>query len=193
MHEGYAPVAPRSSQNIRNPLFGVYCLLVAQGLTFLGFCTVFLFFLLTGRGWHPGGRPPIDIVAPTINMIVLLVSSVTMRWAGLSLRHNKLGRTKLALLLTLILGGIFLADQIYSFFRIGLASGSSIFIAVFYILIIFHAVHTVAGLIFLGITLNRTQAGDFSPVRHVGFDACELFWHFVAWIWAVLYVLLFVF
>jgi cytochrome c oxidase subunit 3 len=95
--------------------------------------------------------------------------------------------------LTLILGGIFLADQIYSFFRIGLASGSSIFIAVFYILIIFHAVHTVAGLIFLGITLNRTQAGDFSPVRHVGFDACELFWHFVAWIWAVLYVLLFVF
>jgi heme/copper-type cytochrome/quinol oxidase subunit 3 len=193
MHEGYAPVAPRSSQHIRNPLFGVYCLLVTQGLMFLGFCTAFVFFLLNGRGWYPGGRPPLDMLILSINLGVLLISSGTMRWAGISLRRNKLKHTKIALFSTLILGGIFLADQIYSFFRIGLASGSSVFIAVLYILIIFHAVHTLAGLIFLGITLNRTQAGDFSPVRHVSFDACELFWHFVVWIWAVLFIVLFVF
>lgn len=191
MDEGYAPVAPRSSQHIRNPLFGVYCLLVTQGLMFLGFCTVFLFFLVTGRGWYAGARPEINMMMLVINLFVLLASSGTVRWAGISLRHNKLGRTKIALLSTLVLGGIFLSDQIYIFFQLALPSGSSIFIAVLYILIIFHALHSIAGLIFLGITLNRTQAGDFSPVRHVSFDACELFWHFVVWIWAVLFIVLF--
>lgn len=191
MENGFVGAAPRTSSRPRNPLLGTYCLVFSQAIMFLGFCSVFLFFQLEGRGWPPPGSPRLSLVLPTINMLVLLASSATMRWAGRSLRRDRLHITKVALFVTMLLGGLFLADQMYSFFRIGLPTGSSLYIAILYILIAMHAIHTVGGLIFLGINLNRTQAGDFTPVRHVGFDAGEIFWHFVVWIWAVLFVLLF--
>lgn len=191
MQEGFVGVAPRSSRRPRHPLLGLYCFILSQALMFLGFCTVFLFFQLNGRGWPPAGSPQLSLVMPTINLLVLLASSLTMRWSGFTLRREKLHITKVALLTTMLLGGLFLADQVYSFIRIGLPSGSSLYIAMLYILIAMHALHTIGGLIFLGVNLNRTQVGDFNATRHVGFDAGEIFWHFVVWIWAVLFVLLF--
>ena len=191
MQEGFIGFAPHSSKRPRHPLIGMFCLIAAQAFLFLGLCSMFLFFQLSGKGWPPPGSPRLTLTQPIINLAVLLLSSVAMRWAGWSVRKNNMRALSIGLLLSLLLGGLFLANQVYSFFEIGLPIGTSLYIAILYILIALHGGHIIGGLIFLGITLARTQGGDFNSHKHLGVDACEIFWHFVVWIWVVLFGLLY--
>jgi cytochrome c oxidase subunit III len=191
MREGYIGVAPQSSRRKRHPLIGVYCMVVSMSMLFLGLCTVLLFFQLSGKGWPPPGSPRLNLVLPTATMLTLLASSGTMRWASLAVRRGSRNGLRWGLVLSLALGGLFLANQVYLFFETGLPIGSGLYIAILYILIALHAFHMIGGMIFLGVTLARANAGDFTPQHHVGLDACEIFWQFAVWIWVVLYVLLF--
>ena len=191
MREGFIGVAPQSSRSKRHPLIGVYCMVVSMSMLFLGLCTVFLFFQLSGKGWPPPGTPRLNLVLPTLTMLTLLASSGTIRWAGYAVRRDRRNALRWGLLLSLALGGLFLANQVYLFFEIGLPMGSGLYIAILYLLIALHAFHIIGGMIFLGVTLARANAGDFTATRHVGLDACEIFWQFAVWIWVVLYGLLF--
>ena len=191
MREGYMTAAPQSSRRKRHPLIGVYCMVISMAMLFLGLSTVLLFFQLSGKGWPPPGTPHLSIVLPTITMLTLLLSSGTIRWAGYAVRRNRRNGLRWGLALSLALGGLFLANQVYLFFEIGLPIGSGLYIAILYILIALHAFHIIGGMIFLGVTLARANAGDFTATRHVGLDACEIFWQFAVWIWVMLYGLLF--
>ena len=191
MREGYMTAAPQSSRRKRHPLIGIYCMVISMAMLFLGLSTVLLFFQLSGKGWPPPGTPHLSIVLPTITMLTLLLSSGTIRWAGYAVRRNRRNGLRWGLALSLALGGLFLANQVYLFFEIGLPIGSGLYIAILYILIALHAFHIIGGMIFLGVTLARANVGDFTATRHVGLDACEIFWQFAVWIWVMLYGLLF--
>ena len=42
----------------------------------------------------------------------------------------------------------------------------------------FHGLHVIIGTIFLTVCLIRAMRGDFTPEKHVGFEAAAWYWHF---------------
>lgn len=172
-------------------LFGLATFLVADGMTFAGFFAAYLTF----RAVNPlpeGATYELELVLPTINTVLLLVSSVTFHRAGRNLLRGERSGCRTWLLLTAALGAAFLAGQMVEYFHLPFGLTDNLFASTFYALTGFHGLHVTLGLIcILIVWLQTRQGGRVSAAEPFGLEAAELFWHFVDGIWVVLYGILY--
>ena len=168
-------------------LFGLATFLVADGMTFAGFFAAYLTF----RAVNPlpeGSTYELELLLPTINTVLLLVSSFTFHRAGKECRANRLSAARNWLLLTGALGLAFLAGQMVEYFTLPFGLTDNLFASTFYALTGFHGLHVTLGAICIAIVALQTRPGGaISAQNHFGLEAAELYWHFVDGIWVVLY------
>ena len=96
--------------------------------------------------------------------------------------------------MTALLGGLFIAGQVYeftTFYREGLGFTTSLFSSSFYTLTGFHGVHVSVGVIILLATVgmnikNRIHGDKAEVVEIVG-----LYWHFVDIVWILIFTLVY--
>jgi cytochrome c oxidase subunit 3 len=125
---------------------------------------------------------------PAVNTLILLTSGATVTWAHWGLKKNNRAQLNLGLLLTIVLGLIFLALQVYEYFIADFSFRTGIYGATFFMLTGFHGAHVTLGAIMLAVILGRTLAGHFTPTNHFGFEAVTWYWHFVDVVWLILFV-----
>jgi len=132
---------------------------------------------------------------PTINTALLLSSGVTLTIAHHALKDNKRGAVKFWMLLTVLLGALFLSLQAYEYVHayseLNLKLSSGIFGSTFFMLTGFHGFHVTVGAIMLSVILFRIFKGHFSPDHHFAFEAAAWYWHFVDVVWLGLYVVVY--
>ncbi len=186
---GDTPVVAGGHGDFR--LFGLATFLVADGMTFAGFFAAYLTF----RAVNPlpeGGNYELELLLPTINTVVLIISSFTFHRAGKECRGGNLGASRLWLAITAALGAAFLAGQMVEYFSLPFSLTDNLFASTFYALTGFHGLHVTLGVICITIVALQTRAGGrISPSDHFGLEAAELYWHFVDGIWVVLYGILY--
>jgi cytochrome c oxidase subunit 3 len=180
-----APVADHHHPDLR--MFGLATFLVADGMTFAGFFAAYL----TIKAVNPlpeGSSYELELVLPTINTVLLLISSFTFHRAGKECRANRLAAARNWLLLTMALGVAFLGGQMVEYFTLPFGLTDNLFASTFYALTGFHGLHVTLGAICIGIVALHTRPGGvITAERHFGLEAAELYWHFVDGIWVVLY------
>ena len=134
---------------------------------------------------------------PLVNTMILVTSSVTLHFAHTGLEQNKRKQLTGMLLLTLILGVIFLGLQGYEYvlaYRdLGLRLDSGIYGNTFFILTGFHGMHVFLGALILFFVLLRVLKGHFTPEKHFAFQAGAWYWHFVDVVWIIVFCLVYVF
>jgi cytochrome c oxidase subunit 3 len=128
---------------------------------------------------------------PVTNTAILFSSSLVAWWSQNAIRQGKKSALTFGLLITVILGLIFVTGQIYEFRHAGLSIDDQSFGGVFFTLLGFHAVHVLAGVFFLVLNLVRSNLGDFSAEKHEAVTLGTWFWYFVTAVWAVLFVALY--
>jgi cytochrome c oxidase subunit 3 len=172
-------------------LFGLATFLVADGMTFAGFFAAYLTF----RAVNPlpeGSTYELELLLPTINTVLLLVSSFTFHRAGKECRANRLSAARNWLLLTGALGLAFLAGQMVEYFTLPFGLTDNLFASTFYALTGFHGLHVTLGAICIAIVALQTRPGGaITAQNHFGLEAAELYWHFVDGIWVVLFGILY--
>ena len=172
-------------------LFGLTTFLVADGMTFAGFFAAYLTF----RAVNPlpeGSTYELELLLPTINTVLLLVSSFTFHRAGKECRANRLAAARNWLLVTGALGVAFLAGQMVEYFSLPFGLTDNLFASTFYALTGFHGLHVTLGAICIAIVALQTRPGGvITADKHFGLEAAELYWHFVDGIWVVLYGILY--
>lgn len=131
------------------------------------------------------------LVIPLANSFVLLLSVVAAWWSIRAIRQDKRSAIKIGLLVTLLLGLLFVGGQIYEFNHAGLRIDDQAFGGVFFTLLGFHAAHVLAGVVFLGLNLLRAFWGDFTSDQHEAVALGNWFWYYVAAVWVVLFVALY--
>jgi cytochrome c oxidase subunit 3 len=147
-------------------MFGLATFLVADGMTFAGFFAAYLTF----RAVNPlpsENNYELELLLPTINTVLLLVSSFTFHRAGAALRRQQNDLCQRWLLITAVLGFSFLAGQMKEYFSLPFGLTDNLFASTFYAITGFHAENPF-------------------PL-----EAAELYWHFVDGIWVVLYGILY--
>ncbi|MCK8079894.1 cytochrome c oxidase subunit 3 [Vibrio sp. 1CM24A] len=133
---------------------------------------------------------------PLKNTIILLLSSVTLHMAHISLEQNKRMALIVWLEITIVLAGFFLFFQVeeylHAYQEMGLTLQSGIYGNTFFLLTGFHGLHVCLGTIFLIVLLARVAKDHFTPKDHFAFQAGSWYWHFVDVVWLGLFVFVYV-
>ncbi|MFN7677418.1 MAG: heme-copper oxidase subunit III [Cyanobacteriota bacterium] len=172
-------------------LFGLATFLVADGMTFAGFFAAYLTF----RAVNPlpsGSNYELELFLPSLNTVLLILSSFTFHRAGRALLTSQIPTCRLWLLISAGLGIAFLAGQMIEYFHLPFGLTDNLFASTFYALTGFHGLHVTLGVIcILVVLLQVGPSGKVSAASPFGLEAAELYWHFVDGIWVVLYGLLY--
>ena len=148
---------------------------------------------LVAVSWPPEGVEPIPTwEIPFLNTLILLTSGATVTWAHHAIKQNDNQTAFKALALTVLLGLTFTFFQGYEYYQAivheGFTLQDGIFGSAFYMATGFHGLHVQIGTIFLIVCAVRAWKNDFTPERHVGFEAAAWYWHFVDAVWLFLFV-----
>jgi len=153
------------------------------------------------KAWPPKG---IELVPafhlPLVNTLTLLLSGTTVTWAHHALQQGDRKNAKLALLLTVVLGMLFTAIQVYEYqhilheklFYSEEAANSGLYGSSFFMATGFHGFHVLVGTIFLAVCLFRLMGTGFTPKQHFGFEAAAWYWHFVDVVWLFRFAFIYV-
>ncbi len=133
---------------------------------------------------------------PLFNTAVLLASSVTITIAHHALLLGNRRRLSVMMLVTVLLGAMFLCLQVYEYHEaytvLQLKLNSGIYGTTFFMLTGFHGAHVTIGTIMLSVMLLRCLRGNFTPKQHFAFEASAWYWHFVDVVWLFLFLYVYV-
>ena len=159
------------------------------GLWIFCFSEIFLFggllasrFLLWGDS-----RPALNQTLGLITTSVLLISSYFMAKAETAIAHNDRKNFLQSLVVTFILGAIFLVGVVGLEWRGEIHPGDGAFGALFFMMTGIHAIHVLTGLILIAIVWNRGRKGEFDAERHWAVEATAIYWHFIDVVWVFFY------
>ncbi|SMD43574.1 cytochrome c oxidase subunit 3 [Aquiflexum balticum DSM 16537] len=127
------------------------------------------------------------------NSAIILLSSITLHWAYMSAKKDDLAKVRSGMILTSILGVIFLVGQWYSWgalvdrdvFFVGNPAGSFL-----YVFTGLHALHLISGVIFLIIVLISSFRFQVHSKNMDSMEMCVTYWHFLGGLWLYLFMFL---
>ena len=194
-HVAYEHTA-NAGQSTSNARLAILVLLGAEIMFFAGLIGTFLVFRLGSVTWPPPSqadvRLPIGITG--INTIVLLLSGYTMIRALRAVHRNSQKQLRRWLLVTGLLGAIFLIVQGSEWVRLvhhGFTLSSGVYGSIFYVLIGCHALHALVAVVWVFGVLAKALTGRFSVDHYLGVEICAIYWSFVVVLWPILYVLVY--
>ena len=172
---------------------GMCSLIAAEAAIFTIFVVAYLFYI----GKSLSGPVPRDVLSPPIFYTVcLLSSSLTIHFAGKSLRGGNVRGFGAWWLLTIILGAIFLYGTASEWHRLiykdGLTITSNLFGTTYYSLVGLHGFHVVVGLLGLATVMVFTLFGAVKQEYAERIDVLSLYWHFVDAVWIVVFTVVYV-
>lgn len=139
-------------------------------------------------------REIFDPPAVLTETLILLTSSFVMGLAIVSLNYKKKFFTIFFLILTFILGLMFLEMEFSEFIHIieqGYSWQTSAFLSSFFTLVGTHGLHIAAGLVWMGILIIQIlrrgiTTGNLRKVRLL-----SLFWHFLDIVWIFIFTIVY--
>ncbi|MBD77896.1 MAG: cytochrome oxidase subunit III [Crocinitomicaceae bacterium] len=132
-----------------------------------------------------------------ISTLVIMLSSVSMVWATRSAKKDNNQGVKIGLLITLVLGLVFVVCQYQAWVEVhdlGIvwagkesnAAGSYL-----YLITGLHLAHLFAGILSLIYTFARSLRGAYSSSNSLGLELTALYWHFLDVLWVYLFLFLY--
>lgn len=146
-----------------------------------------------GFKWPPESIVPVNpFDLPLLMTMILLLSGCTATWSHHAILHGSQYESVKAIGLTVVLGMIFLALQVYEYTHAHFGFKDTVYASTFYMATGFHGFHVFVGTCFLAVCYFRAQKGHFTPENHFGFEAAAWYWHFVDVVWLFLFLAVYV-
>ncbi len=186
--EHHGPPAANRSSRVEPQLLGMLLFIISEVMVFGAFFTAYFFIrVVQADQWFPVHGDSLPVLVAGFNTAILVSSSATMHWAGLSAKNGNRFGLKAGILTTFLLGATFLFVQINEYVHIGFNPHSSAQATIFYGLTGLHGAHVFIGLTLLAMATVRAFRGHFTPEEHRGVEVPGIYWHFVDVMWLVVY------
>ena len=184
VHDDHGPAVTHAT-GMPTALVGMLLFIASEVMFFGGlFATYFNARATTTGTWGPPeGAHELDLPLAAVLTAILVASSFTMQFGVWAIRRGDTGKLKMWTAITLGLGILFLAGQLYDYSQLGFGIADGVFGTVFYTLTGFHGAHVFGGAVGLTIVLARALRGQFSARNHVAVEAVSMYWHFVDVVW----------
>jgi cytochrome c oxidase subunit 3 len=173
----------RHDRLITNRL-GLWLFFLSESMIFLILLTTR--FYLLGAFRPEGLNQGLGLILTT----VLLVSSLTAYSAETAIAHGDRPRFLRYLLVTMLMGIVFLVGVVGFEWREALHMGiipQSGYGIAYFSMTGMHALHVLSGVFLLGAIYVNGRRGGYSPESHWGVEASIKYWHFVDLVWVFFY------
>lgn len=178
---------------------GLVVFLGSLGMLFLSLLFAYAVMRARVPVWPPAGEEPLPVGLPLLSTIAILSSSIALLAAGRALDPRKRAR---ALIAALGLGGSFLVAQSVLWWVVwsgGWLPSTGGYHSIFYGLTAVHAAHVIPGVALLLAALLRairpsalirpSEQGAAASSASLGL--VSFYWHFLAGVWVVMFVAVF--
>ena len=132
-----------------------------------------------------------------ISTIVIIISSITFLLAKQALKKDNRQLTGIWLLITLVLGVVFVFSQFSGFQQI-IDAGyfftgptSNVTMSYIYLIALVHILHVIVGLICLLVVIYNHFKQKYSATKMLGLELAATFWHFIDILWVYLFLFLY--
>jgi cytochrome c oxidase subunit 3 len=162
------------------------------------------------RNWYPAAftaaSRELIVWAGTTNTAVLITSSLTMALAVHAAQTGSRRRLTIFLILTKILGGVFLAVKAFEYYTEWMAhhipgpgfqfeaqhfAHAQIFFSLYFVMTGLHAIHMMIGVGIMAFMLWWARRGTITEEYYSPIEVSGLYWHFVDIVWIFLFPLLY--
>jgi len=172
---------------------GMVLFITSEVMFFVAFFWAFfhnaLGFSTSTLQWPPAGITPLDAwELPFYNTVILLTSGGTVTRAHIYIEEGNNQKAAKWIFITAALGALFLGLQVYEYHHAAFKLTDGIYPSAFYLATGFHGFHVFVGTVFLLVCGVRAAKNQFSPHKHIGFQAAAWYWHFVDVVWLFLFV-----
>jgi heme/copper-type cytochrome/quinol oxidase subunit 3 len=194
--EGHGPQghgAHATSTGLSNNKLAMWLFLGSECLLFGGLISTYMLYR-GRRGSGPGPAQVFDVPLTSVSSFVLLMSSLTMVLAVNSAKRLDDRNTRLWLMVTALLGALFVGGQVYeftAFYHEGLGFTTSLFSSSFFTLTGFHGVHVTLGVVMLIALAAIIGRGRITGDKAEVVEMVGLYWHFVDVVWVVIFTLVY--
>jgi cytochrome c oxidase subunit 3 len=202
----------RPDTGLTNPKLGIWLFLASEVMLFGSLFSAYALLRSGDPAW-PDQSSVVHVPLATINTVVLISSSITMvlAWASLTPALASraaartdgipdtplpLGRYRLFMGLTLLLGAVFLCIKAVEYadkFAHGLVPATNNFLGLYFTMTGLHALHVVGGMIVNGYLLwPGMKMWSSAPQRFANrVEVAGIYWHFVDVVWIFLFPVLY--
>lgn len=192
-HMPTAPVSPirPAMERRRTSFVGMLMALASWTMLFASLFFAYAVLRLRADSWPPDGALPLPKLLPGLNTLVLLASSVALRFGTRPEAERKPGSLVSALKAAIALGALFLALQLavwVPLWRSGFTIASGIYGSIFYGLTALHALHVAAGLVALACLVPGALRGAYVSGRQNAVRLTAMFWDYMDAIWVLMFV-----
>ena len=206
-HAGHAHHFDDALQQRDASTLGMWIFLVTEVMFFGGLFTLYV----TYRALYPDAfahaSHHLDVTLGTFNTAVLITSSLTMALAVHSAQTGRRGRLVLTLVLTAVLGAVFLVVKAFEyaekfahhlvpgphfqFHDATLKNGAEIYFSLYFAMTGLHATHMILGGLVMVPLIFLSARGKFGPEWYTPIELFGLYWHFVDIVWIFLFPMLY--
>lgn len=196
-------------------MIGMWLFLLTEIMFFGGLFLAYTIYRTADPRGFTYGSSLLDVLLGGTNTVVLIVSSLTM---AMAVHHSQLGNRKRImqyLVLTLILGTVFLVIKYFEYMEkinhnlfpaavlyhpattgehsvpLSLQVPVQTFLWIYFLMTGLHAFHMIVGIGIMSVLLVMTYRGKFSKDYNSPVEISGLYWHFVDIVWIFLFPLLY--
>jgi len=203
-------------QQKESSTLGMWVFLVTEIMFFGGLFLAYVAYRTRYPEAFAAASHTLDVTMGAVNTAVLICSSLTMALAIWCAQTNRRKGIVLFLLLTILLGAVFLgvkaveyADKFehhhvpgasFQFHTEGghtgaedpnLAQHTQLFFSLYFVMTGLHATHMIIGIAILGFLAFYAWRGRYDREYHNPLEMTGLYWHFVDIVWIFLFPLLY--
>lgn len=172
-------------------LFGTILFLASELLFFGGLFGAYFALRAETTPWPPSGVT-LETALAAAATVLLVLSSFTFHLGLVAARRERTGGLRVWIVVTIVLGAVFLSMQVYDWLGLGFEVSSHAYGTMYYAMTGLHGLHVLAGLVLMLVALSRLADGAYRGGRIDGLHAVGYYWHFVDIVWVALFTTLFV-
>ena len=185
---------PRRRPIVPSAVFGMVVFIITEVMFFSGLISAYLIIRSGLEEWPPWGQPRLPIEATAFNTFLLVLSAFAVYKSRNLLQQHKQTKAYKFHLGAITLGVCFLLLQGYEWIQLvkyGMTLSSSVYGALFYLIIGAHALHVICALlamIYAWKTFEIKMEPEAGAEKLLPF---QILWYFVVGIWPLLYILVY--
>jgi cytochrome c oxidase subunit 3 len=163
--------------------WGMVVLIATEATIFLALLGSYFFLRAGSAEWPQGGIAPPELTRISVFSVLLIGSSVPLFWGEAAIEHGHVGKLRIALFVSFVMGLAFLTNQVLEFHDLDFNIRDNAYASIFIVTTGLHGLHVLGGLLISAVVQLKARLGWFTAERHLSVSVFALYWHFVDVVW----------
>tara|TARA_R100001039_G_scaffold38191_2_gene38844 strand:+ start:481 stop:1113 length:633 start_codon:yes stop_codon:yes gene_type:complete len=171
--------------------WGIVGLILIEMSVVAAFVISYFYLVMVNPTWPPEGQPASELLWPTVSMVLLLVSCVTMYLAGKSVNRDRVTAFVIYTWASVALATVVLVIRWLQFQTFDFSWNDHVYGSLVWTISGFHFLHVVSAATGTSVVALLGMKKFFNSKQRIGVVVDTLYWNFVALAWIPFYLILY--